>query len=335
MVKSTGFSSVSIFGAGAWGTALAALVARDDGRTLIWTRNANVCTDINERHENRTYLPGITLPKALRATTNLDEAMAREAYIVCVPAQHNRALYADFAQSDVDGRSVAIASKGIERDSLMLMHEVLRDTWPAAKPAIISGPSFAHDVARGKPTAITLADAERLIGNKWLATLGTRNFRPYLNQDLVGVALGGSVKNVLAIAAGIVRGMGMGESAHAALISRGYAEFQRLGIAMGAIPVTMTGLSGLGDLILTAGSERSRNMSLGCMLGEGKTLADILAARNSVSEGVASAEGVCGLALRHGVEMPVSNAVADIVADRRTVKDAIDQLMSRPLKIET
>jgi len=329
------FSSVSIFGGGAWGTALAALAARNGVPSLLWTRNIEDCDAINTNAENTVYLPGITLPEGLRATTDLSEALQTDAFITAIPAQHCRAAFESMAEHTRDARPVAIASKGIERTSLMLMHEVLRKAWPAAHPAILSGPSFAHDVASGQPTAVTLADSDAARGSRWVETIGTRNFRPYLSLDLTGVALGGSVKNVLAIAAGIVDGLGLGQSAHAALIARGFAEFQRLGMAMGAKSATMTGLSGLGDLILTGGSTRSRNMSLGQQLGKGLTLNAILKGRNSVSEGVASAQAVCGLARRHGVEMPVSQAVDDIIAGKQSVAEAISALTSRPFKSES
>ena len=331
------FSSISVLGGGAWGTALAALAARNGVSTVLWTRNDHVCGSIAGNRENSEYLPGIALPDTLIATDDLALALTAQALIIAIPAQHCRAMYERIvAMATVSSAPfVAISSKGIERGSLMLVHEVLRDVWPAANPAIISGPSFAHDVATGKPTAVTLAAGDEAAGMKWCKTLGTRNFRPYRNDDLTGVALGGAVKNVLAIAAGIVRGLDLGESAHAALIARGFAEFQRLGESMGASQQTMTGLSGLGDLILTAGSDRSRNMSLGIALGRGQSLDAILAARNSVSEGVASAQAVNALAQRHAVDMPVCAAVDDIVAGRQTVRKTINMLMDRPLRTES
>jgi glycerol-3-phosphate dehydrogenase (NAD(P)+) len=215
-----------------------------------------------------------------------------------------------------------------------MMTEVMAAVWPEAVPAVLSGPSFARDVAMGMPTAVTLACADAEIGARWVATVGAPHFRPYLSGDLTGAELGGAVKNVLAIAAGVVQGRGLGESARAALISRGFAEFQRLGIALGAEAQTMAGLSGLGDLILTASSPQSRNMSLGIELGKGRPLGEILSERNSVSEGVATAGAIHGLALKAGVEAPVCEAVADLVSGTKSVDEIIAALMARPFKTE-
>lgn len=331
---SSSFTSISVLGGGAWGTALATLSANNGVETLLWSRNALVVDDINTHHENRTYLPGVSLPENLRASQNLEAAAQKQAMIVVVPAQYGRDIYRKLAILRPEGMPVAIGAKGIEQHTLMLMPEVLRDAWPAAIPAMISGPSFAHDVAAGKPTAVTLGDENAQTGRQWLQTIGARHFRPYLNTDLTGAALGGAIKNVLAIAAGIVDGMQLGQSAHAALIARGFAEFQRLGLALGARAETMAGLSGLGDLILTAGSDRSRNMSLGQKLGQGESLEHILSARHTVSEGVATATAVRDLAARHQVEMPVCGAVASIVDGTMGVGDAITALMARPFKTE-
>ncbi len=328
------FSSMAICGGGAWGTALAALVANNGIDTLLWARNEAVVRDINEARFNHHYLPDILLPDKLSATTDLKGVVERQAILFLVPAQQARQVFVDLSLLIPAGLPVAIGSKGIERETLLLMPEVLSETWPQAAPAMLSGPSFAHDVAMGKPTAVTLAASDKALGERWQATIGAPHFRPYLTDDLTGVALGGAVKNVLAIAAGIVDGFQLGESAHAALIARGFAEFQRLGLAMGALPATMVGLSGLGDLILTAGSTRSRNMSLGLMLGSGQSLEDILQSRNSVSEGVASAAAVIGLAKRYDVEMPVCKAVADIVDNRTEMNEAISTLMRRPFRRE-
>lgn len=215
------------------------------------------------------------------------------------------------------------------------MTEVISAVWPEAQPAVLSGPSFARDVARGQPTAVTLACADEALGAKWLATIGAPHFRPYLSDDLTGAELGGAVKNVLAIAAGVVEGRGLGESARAALIARGFAEFQRLGVALGAKRETMAGLSGLGDLILTASSPQSRNMSLGIELGKGRSLEDVLGERNTVSEGVATADAISSLAQKAGVDAPICAAVSDLVNGRKSVDQIIAALMARPFKSET
>ena len=232
------------------------------------------------------------------------------------------------------GAPVALCSKGVEQRTNKLMTDVLIEVWPAATPAVLSGPSFAKDVATGLPTAVTFACADEAVGRQWVATIGARHFRPYLSDDLVGAELGGAVKNVLAIAAGAVEGLGYGESARAAVIARGFAEFQRLGVAMGAKTETMVGLSGLGDLILTATSRQSRNTSLGFELGKGRALADILAARNSVSEGVATASAICEIARRATVEMPICEAVNALVAGERSIEQIASELMARPFRSE-
>ena len=331
------YTSVSVIGGGAWGTALANMCTHNKIPTLLWTRDDQQAREINKFNENKKRLPGIALSTELVATTDLVKATASESILFMIPAQQARSLLSAMRDTLDRGdleKPIAIGAKGIERGSLLMMPQVLAQVWPEAKGAMLSGPSFAHDVAKGKPTAITLGDNDPHTGARWLKTIGALHFRPYLSNDIIGVALGGAVKNVLAIAAGIVDGMDFGENAHAALIARGFAEFNRLGLAMGASSVTMSGLSGLGDLVLTASSPRSRNMSLGQMLGQGRSLEEILTSRSSVSEGVASAGAVMGLAANYKVEMPVCGAVADIVEGRAKLEEAIASLMSRPLRAE-
>lgn len=329
------FSSVAVIGGGAWGTALASLAARNGVATLLWAREPEVVDSVNRDHENRRFLPGMALPDALRATMVLSEAGDADAFIFVVPAQFTRSVLTDLrTASSVSEKPLILCSKGIEIATGSLLTEVLAAVWPEAVPAVLSGPSFAADVARGLPTAVTLAAADRDQGARWTATVSAPTFRPYLSDDLVGAELGGAIKNVLAIACGICEGKGFGESARAALMARGFAEFQRLGMAMGARPETMGGLSGLGDLILTCSSRQSRNMSLGYEIGQGGNAAAILAARDTVSEGAASAEPLQALAARHGVDMPICKAVADIVADRVPADDAIMSLLQRPLRQE-
>ncbi len=329
------FTSVAVIGGGAWGTALANLCATNRIATTLWSREAHVACAITESNENSEFLAGVKLSSALRATADLSMAASCEAILFVVPAQFARAIFDELRQIVQAPIPVALCSKGIERETGLLMTEALTEVWPQALPAVLSGPSFALDVARGMPTAVTLACADQTLGRRWIATIGAPHFRPYLSDDLIGAELGGAVKNVLAIAAGAVEGKGLGESARAALIARGFAEFQRLGLALGADAQTMAGLSGLGDLILTASSPQSRNMSLGLELGKGRPLAEILAERNSVSEGVASAEAVTNLAARAGVEMPVCAAVAALVSGAKTIDDLIADLLARPFKSET
>lgn len=335
MERAKPFTSVAVIGGGAWGTALASLCATNGVATTIWARETEVAAAISNTGENAEFLAGVKLPPDLRATNDLGIAASCEAILFVVPAQFARSTFLQLRGIARAGTPVALCSKGIERDTGLLMTEALDAVWPEAIPAVLSGPSFARDVAKGMPTAVTLACADQALGARWISTVGAPHFRPYLSDDLIGVELGGAVKNVLAIAAGVVEGKGLGESARAALIARGFAEFQRLGVALGAKAQTMAGLSGLGDLILTASSPQSRNMSLGLELGKGRALDEILAERNSVSEGVASAAAVTNLATRSGVEMPICTAVADLVRGAKSIDDLIADLLARPFKSET
>jgi len=327
--------NLTVIGAGAWGTALAGVAARAGRTVTLWAYEAEVAQSINTAHENTMFLKGIPLDEKIRATTSLEDAApGADAVLLVCPAQALRTVTTQLAPHLADGTPVAICAKGIEQASGKLMTQVMAETLPNAVPAVLSGPSFAADVARGLPTAVTLACADDETGAALIDAMGIPTFRPYLADDLVGAELGGSVKNVLAIACGIVAGKQLGASAAAALTARGFAEMTRLGIALGAKPETLGGLSGLGDLILTCGSQQSRNMSLGAALGEGRTLADVLGERISVAEGVASAPAVVALAKSQNIEMPICEAVADVVAGHSSVDDAITSLLSRPFKRE-
>ena len=329
------FGRISVIGGGAWGTALANLAAHNGVETLIWAREPEVAEDINLRRENRTFLPGVTLHGGLHATSKLGAAAAAEAFLFVAPAQHARVILTALRPDAPAAAPIALCAKGIEQASGKLLTDVLKEAWPTARPAVLSGPSFARDVALGLPTAVTLASSDAALGARWIATISALHFRPYLSDDLIGAELGGAVKNVLAIAAGVVEGKGLGESARAALIARGFAEFQRLGLALGAKRETMAGLSGLGDLILTACSRQSRNMTLGIELGKGRKAADILGERLSVAEGAATAPALARLAKDRGVDMPIASAVAALVAGEKDVDAVIAGLLSRPLKEET
>jgi len=325
---------LGIIGAGAWGSALAQAAARAGTTATLWAFEPEVARAINETRENPVFLRGVNLDPAITATNKAADLSACDAWLVVTPAQHMRASLAGFAAHLKPGTPVALCSKGIERGSLKLMSDVLAETLPDAIAAVLSGPSFAADVARGLPTAVTLACKDRQTGESLIAMIGSASFRPYLADDLVGAEIGGSVKNVLAIAAGIVEGRELGRSAHAALIARGFAEMTRLAVALGAQRETLTGLCGLGDLVLTCSSPQSRNMSCGLALGRGEALADIMASRNSVTEGVATAPAVMELAARHGVDMPICEAVAAIVEGKASVDDAITGLLARPFTSE-
>ena len=326
--------SVGIIGGGAWGTALALSLRRSGRDVVLWAREPEVVAGINERHLNAAFLPGVALDPAIRATGKLAELAHSDALMLVAPAQHVRAVSQQLKPHLRKGQPIVLCAKGIEQQSGRLMGDVLDETVPEAPRAVLSGPSFAADVARGLPTALTIACANEPMGRVLAERLGNRSLRLYWTSDLVGVELGGALKNVLAIAAGIVDGKGLGASAHAALVTRGFAELRRFGEALGARPETLTGLSGLGDLILTCGSAQSRNMSLGRALGQGQSLAQALGGRTAVTEGVYTAVAVRRIAAEKGIEMPICSAVCDIVEGRISVADAIGRLMQRPLKPE-
>ena len=326
--------SVGIIGGGAWGTGLAQTLRRTGRDVLMWVREPEVAQEINAKHANSVFLPGVPLDAAIRATNTLAEAASCDVLLMVAPAQHVRAVSQGLKTELRSGQPIVLCAKGIEQRSGKLMGDVLVEVLPEATRAVLSGPSFAADVARGLPAALTIACADEQLGRLLAGQLSNRQFRLYWTSDLVGVELGGSLKNVLAIAAGIVDGQGLGASAHAALVTRGFAELRRFGEALGARTETLIGLSGLGDLILTCGSVQSRNMSLGRALGQGQSLDDVLGGRNAVTEGVYTAAAVQRIAAEKGIDMPICSAVCDILDGRASVSDAIKHLMQRPLKAE-
>lgn len=326
--------SVGVVGGGAWGTALAQTLRLAGRDVVLWAREPEVVSDINTAHVNSLFLPGIPLDPGLRATGALAEAASVDVMLLVVPAQHVRSVASDLKPLMRSGQPLVICAKGIEQATGKLMCQVVAEELPDATLAALSGPSFAADVARGAPTAVTLACADESLGQRLAERIGYKHFRIYWSGDMTGVELGGAVKNVLAIAAGIVDGRGLGASAHAALVTRGFAELRRLGAALGARAETLMGLSGLGDLVLTCGSPQSRNMSLGRALGQGRTLAEILGERRAVTEGVATASAVVRLAREHFVEMPIAEAVSAIIEGSVTVEAAIAALLARPFKAE-
>lgn len=330
----TDYQHIGVIGAGAWGTALAQTAALAGRNVSLWSFEQDVADAINTKHENTVYLPDIALSDAVDAVTAISDLDACDAILAVAPAQHLRRVLEGFLPYARDGVPIVLCAKGIEQSSLSLMTDVLHETIPRALPAVLSGPSFAIDTAKGLPTAVTLACTNETVGNALIEALGTSRFRPYLATDLVGAEVGGAVKNVLAIACGISEGRELGKSAHAALISRGFAEMTRLAVALGGKRETLAGLCGLGDLVLTCSSPQSRNMSCGLALGRGVSLDDILASRKAVTEGVASAPAVVALAKRHGVDMPICQAVDDILAGRISVEAAIESLLARPFTLE-
>ena len=325
---------IGIIGAGAWGTALAQAAVRAGRKTTLWARDPGLARTINQKHENPTYLPGIALEPTVRATGDLAEAAAADAVLLVTPAQHLRAAAGLLSGHLAAATPVVLCAKGIEQQSRALMTEVLAETLPAQPMAVLSGPTFAAEVARELPTAVTLAASDASLGAQLVVALGSRCFRPYLSDDPVGAEIGGAVKNVIAIACGIVAGRRLGDNARAALITRGLAEVVRLGVAKGGRPETLMGLSGLGDLTLTCSALQSRNFSLGYALGEGQALADVLAARNSVSEGVYSAAAVTELAAGLGIEMPIVAAVDQVLNHGAEIDITIQGLLARPFRAE-
>jgi glycerol-3-phosphate dehydrogenase (NAD(P)+) len=325
---------IGVIGGGAWGTALAQVCARAGRDVILWAREPEVVASINAAHENATFLKGVPLEASIRATGDLADLAAADLILAVPPAQHMRATLSAFAAHARDGLPILLCSKGIEQGSLKLMTEVLAETVPQAQAAVLSGPSFAGEVARGLPTAVTLACPETGCAEDLAEAIATPTFRPYFATDMIGAEAGGAVKNVLAIACGIVEGRGLGRSAHAALITRGFSELTRLAVALGGEAETVAGLCGLGDLVLTCSSPQSRNMSVGLALGGGQTLEEALAGKLSVAEGVASAPAVRELARTLGVETPICEAVAAILAGEVGVDDAIRGLLSRPLREE-
>jgi len=328
------FARAGVLGGGAWGTALAGVAARAGLDVILWARETDVVEAINRDHANPLFLPGVALDPAIRATEDVAALADRDLLLAVAPAQHMRATLAALAPHLAPAMPLVLCAKGVEQGSLTLMSEVASETCPQATLAVLSGPSFAADVARGLPTAVTLACADPDLGQALAAALALPAFRPYWIHDLIGAEAGGAIKNVLAIACGVVEGRGLGRSAHAALVTRGFAELTRLAVALGAEPRTLNGLCGLGDLVLTCSSPQSRNMSLGLALGRGQTLEQAMAGKLSVVEGVATAPAVRALAAKLGVETPISEAVAAVLADEIDLDAAIAGLLARPLRSE-
>jgi glycerol-3-phosphate dehydrogenase (NAD(P)+) len=325
---------IGIVGGGAWGTALAVTARRAGREIVLWAREAEVVTAINQRHENPLFLPDIAIDPAIVATGDIAAAASADAVLLVVPAQHLRAVAGAIAPTLRPGAAVVICAKGVEEASGALMSEVAAAALSGARLAVLSGPTFAGEVARGLPTAVTLATVDQALGGALIAALGTRSFRPYLSADVVGAEIGGAVKNVLAIACGIVAGRRLGDNARAALITRGLAEMVRLAHAKGGRAETLMGLSGLGDLTLTCTALQSRNHSLGFALGEGAVLDEILGRRRSVAEGVSSAAAVAALARRLGLDMPIVAAVDAILHQGADIDETIASLLARPFRGE-
>jgi glycerol-3-phosphate dehydrogenase (NAD(P)+) len=325
---------IGVIGAGAWGTALAQSMANAGRDVLIWGRETEVIESINKHHENSLFLKGVRLNEMIHATHNNNDLKTCDLFLITVPAQHVRSTL-QMMKEHLSAKPFVICAKGIEIDTGMLMSEVVRDVIKDAKAGYLSGPTFAGEIARGLPCAVTLAMDNRDIGEEIVNFMGSRTLRTYLAEDPVGAQIGGAVKNVIAIAAGVVHGRKMGDSARCALVTRGLAEMARLAKAMGAKKQTLMGMCGVGDLMLTCSSMQSRNFSLGVMLGEGKKLEDILAERVAVTEGIHTAKALRVMARNNAVDMPISLAVNDFLNEGVPIDDIIEKVLDRPLRRES
>ena len=325
---------LAVIGAGSWGTALAVACHRAGRAVTLWGRDPARMAEIADQRENPRYLPGVALPEDIQITSNSADLTRAEACLLVMPAQALRAMAKSLAPALPEDMPLVLCAKGIEQASGLLMSEVAADCLPGRPLAALSGPTFAAEVARGLPTAVTLASREAGLAEALARTIGSRAFRPYVSDDLLGAEVGGAIKNVLAIACGIVAGRRLGDNARAALITRGLAEMTRLCVALGGRAETMMGLAGLGDLTLSCTATQSRNYSLGLALGEGRSLEAALAASRGVTEGVFTARAAVAMAERAGVELPICQAVDQVVNAGADLAATIDGLLARPLKAE-
>lgn len=327
----SGTPEIAVIGAGAWGTALAQLLSSDGRDVLVWAHEAEVVEAINETHSNPMFLKGAELSPSIRATGDLADLAGIPIVLAVTPAQVLGKVLSGLSEAPQD---LVLCSKGIEAGTGRLMNDVAREACPGSALAVLSGPTFAHEVAAGLPTAVTLACSGGEEQWDWLMPAIARpTFRPYYSDDVTGAEIGGAIKNVLAIACGLVDGLGLGQNARAALIARGYAEMLRFGEALGARPETLAGLCGLGDLVLTCSSTSSRNFSLGIALGEGRRASDLMADRTTVAEGAFTAPVLAALAEERGIAMPIVAAVNAILEDE-SPREVVAQLLARPLKSE-
>ena len=328
-------NQLSVIGGGGFGTAMACVAARAGRQVRLWVRDPGILVAINKGHRNPAYLPGVALPETILATADLALAGDADAILLAVPAQFMREVLVLLAPHLRPGAPLLICAKGIETGTNMLMHQVAGEITPGHPVAVLSGPSFAADIANGLPTAVTLACADAGAGTALVQAIGTQSFRPYLSPDVIGVEVGGALKNVIAIACGITEGRGLGESARAALMTRGLAEMTRLTVLLGGQAQTMMGLAGIGDLALTCNSHQSRNFNLGLRLGQGETLAGIISKSRGVFEGASTAGGAVQLARITRADMPICATVDAILNAGADIGHAITELLSRPFTSET
>lgn len=322
---------LGVLGGGAWGTALAQVASAGGGETLLWALEPEVVESINARHQNDIFLAGVSLNESIHATSELQDLGSCDAWLVVTPAQHMRSV---LERAQHCAKPLILCAKGIEESSGELLHQVAKAACPGAQIAVLSGPTFAHEVAKRLPTAVTLAAEDRALAQQLRERLAQPTFRIYISDDLAGAEIGGAVKNVLAIACGVVEGKGLGQNARAALIGRGFAEMTRFGLAFGARAETLTGLSGLGDLVLTCSSTNSRNYSLGKGIGQGHSASELLTDRKTVAEGAFTAPVLARLARENGIDMPIVDAVDALIAGRANVDQVLDALLTRPPRAE-
>lgn len=328
--------TIGVIGAGAWGTALACVACRAKCNVFLWAREPEVVSCIEKKHINTLFLPEISLPETLKVSNDLKTVVEQsDILLLVVPAQFLRSTAISLRPFIKKGTPCVVCAKGFEQKTGALLSEIMAEELPESIFAVLSGPTFASEVAEGKPTALTLACVDEKTGWDVINAIGSLSFRPYYSPDILSVQIGGAVKNVMAIAAGITAGKKLGENARSLLITRGLSEIVRLCVALGGKTETLMGLSGLGDLLLTASSMQSRNFSLGFSLGEGKTLHDVLNNRLSVTEGVYTADAVIARAKRVGVEMPICEALVRVLHESADIDTVLKELLSRPFRAES
>jgi glycerol-3-phosphate dehydrogenase (NAD(P)+) len=324
--------TVGIIGAGAWGTALAQVIRAAGRDVTLWARETELVSHMQKHHENNQFLPGIKIDSAIKVSESISEVTNSDILLIVVPAQHLRATLQSMKSSLRKDQPVLICSKGIEMETGLLMSQVAEQEIPNSPIGVLTGPTFAVEIAKGLPSAMTLAYKNAEQGKEIIDALSSRNLRLYLTKDIIGAQLGGAIKNVVAIACGAVHGLGLGENARAALMTRGIAEIARLASAMGAKKETLMGMCGFGDLVLTCSSMQSRNFSLGSHLGSGRSLEDIMSERNAVTEGVHTSKALMVMAKNHAIEMPIAQAVYECLNENAPIRDVVNKMLERPLR---
>ncbi|MFP4097865.1 MAG: NAD(P)H-dependent glycerol-3-phosphate dehydrogenase [Alphaproteobacteria bacterium] len=329
-------TNLGVIGTGSWGSALAHIMAEKELSVTLWARREEVASEINTTHKNTAHLGDIPLNRTIKATTDLQKAVTNHDILLMVtPAQAMRSILELMKPYIHGNHTLVLCSKGIEQNTLMMMSEIVEEIIPATQTAILSGPNFAKEIAKGKPAATTLASKSQETAETLQKAIASPFFRPYATTDIIGTQIAGALKNVIAIACGIAKGLDMGESARASLVTRGLAEISRLGIAMGAKPDTFLGLSGVGDMMLTCSSEQSRNFSTGLALAQGKTLQDIMKHSNSVAEGVHTAKSTVSLAKKYNVDMPICTNIDACINKNLSIENVLESIINRPLGQET